>query len=111
MLTARQAEAHRFIFEFMRTNGEAPTYDEMIVGLGWKSRSNIHRVLTGLEERGFIMRTHLRPRNMIILRKPVFHHTAYLKWDDATQELVPLEEVCAKLDRLGLNDSNRDTVD
>ena len=54
-LTPRMRELHDFIVSFEAEHGYSPSYDEMCDGIG-KARSNIHRLVTGLEKRGAVRR-------------------------------------------------------
>ena len=56
MLTQKQKELLLFIHERMQEQGVPPSFDEMKVALDLKSKSGIHRLITGLEERGFLRR-------------------------------------------------------
>ena len=56
MLTRKQHELLRFIHERLREAGIPPSFDEMKDALDLKSKSGIHRLITALEERGFIRR-------------------------------------------------------
>lgn len=56
MLTRRQAELLDFLRVSEATLGYCPSYQEMKHALGLKSASGIHRLVTGLDERGFIRR-------------------------------------------------------
>ena len=70
MLTKKQLELLRFIDSHMKKRGVSPSFDEMKEALGLKSKSGIHRLITGLEERGFIRRLPHRARALEILRRP-----------------------------------------
>ncbi|MEE8392775.1 MAG: transcriptional repressor LexA, partial [Rhodospirillales bacterium] len=70
MLTRKQYELLVYINEQLRESGISPSYDEMKVALGLRSKSGIHRLVTGLEERGFIRRLPHRARAVEILRLP-----------------------------------------
>lgn len=70
MLTRKQHELLTFIHERIRESGVAPSFDEMKDALGLKSKSGIHRLITALEERGFIKRLPHRARALEILRMP-----------------------------------------
>jgi len=70
MLTKKQLELLRFIDREMKKRGVSPSFDEMKDALGLKSKSGIHRLITGLEERGFIRRLPHRARALEILRRP-----------------------------------------
>src|SRR5437868_1016309 len=54
MLTRKQFELLRFIHERLKETGVPPSFDEMKDALDLRSKSGIHRLITALEERGFI---------------------------------------------------------
>jgi repressor LexA len=70
MLTRKQHELLMFINERLSQSGVSPSFDEMKDALGLKSKSGIHRLITGLEERGFIRRLPHRARALEVLRLP-----------------------------------------
>ncbi len=70
MLTRKQYELLMYIDRHLRTHGVSPSFDEMKDALDLKSKSGIHRLITGLEERGFIRRLAHRARALEILRLP-----------------------------------------
>jgi repressor LexA len=70
MLTRKQRELLQFIHARLRRDGVPPSFDEMKDELGLRSKSGIHRLITGLEERGFIKRLAHRARAIEILRLP-----------------------------------------
>ena len=70
MLTRKQYELLQFIDRHLRSRGVSPSFDEMKDALGLKSKSGIHRLITGLEERGFIRRLPHRARALEILKLP-----------------------------------------
>ena len=70
MLTRKQYELLVYIDKQLRHNGVSPSFDEMKDALGLKSKSGIHRLITGLEERGFIRRLPHRARALEVLRLP-----------------------------------------
>ncbi|MDR1827267.1 MAG: transcriptional repressor LexA [Methylobacteriaceae bacterium] len=70
MLTPKQRELLRFIQERLYSDGVPPSYDEMKEKLGLKSKSGIHRLVTALEERGFIRRMPNRARAMEVIKLP-----------------------------------------
>ncbi len=70
MLTRKQYELLIYIDSYLRENGVSPSFDEMKDALRLKSKSGIHRLITGLEERGFIRRLAHRARALEILRLP-----------------------------------------
>lgn len=70
MLTRKQNELLRFIHERVRETGVPPSFDEMKEALELKSKSGIHRLITALEERGFIRRLPNRARALEVIRMP-----------------------------------------
>jgi SOS-response transcriptional repressor LexA len=67
-LTPKQARLLTFIRDYMVTSdGVAPSYEEMLVGTGNKSKANIHRLLAGLAERGHIAQMKNRVRSIVLL--------------------------------------------
>ncbi len=70
MLTRKQKELLNLIRTHLEEGGISPSFDEMRQALGLKSKSGIHRLITGLEERGFIRRLPHRARALEILRLP-----------------------------------------
>ncbi len=70
MLTRRQYEVLVYINDTLQKTGVSPSYDEMKKALGLHSKSGIHRLITGLEERGFIRRLPHHARAVEILRLP-----------------------------------------
>jgi repressor LexA len=70
MLTRKQNELLLFINRHLTEKGVSPSFDEMKEALGLKSKSGIHRLITGLEERGFIKRLPHKARALEVLRLP-----------------------------------------
>lgn len=70
MLTKKQYELLLFINSRLKQTGVSPSFDEMKEALGLRSKSGIHRLMTGLEERGFIRRLPHRARALEVLRLP-----------------------------------------
>ncbi|HTP82966.1 MAG TPA: transcriptional repressor LexA [Alphaproteobacteria bacterium] len=70
MLTKKQYELLLFINKRLNEQGVSPSFDEMKGALGLRSKSGIHRLITGLEERGFIRRLPHRARALEIARLP-----------------------------------------
>ena len=70
MLTKKQYQLLMFIDERLRASGVSPSFDEMKDALGLKSKSGIHRLISGLEERGFIRRLPHRARALEVMRLP-----------------------------------------
>ncbi|SDR06820.1 transcriptional repressor LexA [Pseudovibrio sp. Tun.PSC04-5.I4] len=70
MLTQKQHELLMFIHQRLKEAGVPPSFDEMKDALDLRSKSGIHRLITALEERGFIRRLPNRARALEILRLP-----------------------------------------
>lgn len=70
MLTRKQHDLLSFIHERLRDTGVPPSFDEMKDALELRSKSGIHRLITALEERGFIRRLPNRARALEILKLP-----------------------------------------
>jgi repressor LexA len=70
MLTRKQIELLDFIRIRIEAEGVPPSFDEMKEALGLKSKSGIHRLITALEERGFIRRMAHRARALDIVKLP-----------------------------------------
>lgn len=70
MLTRKQHELLLFIHRHLSAQGVSPSFEEMKDALRLKSKSGIHRLITGLEERGFIRRLPHRARALEVTRLP-----------------------------------------
>jgi repressor LexA len=70
MLTKKQRELLLFINQRLAATGVSPSFDEMKDALNLKSKSGIHRLVSGLEERGFIRRLPHRARALEVVRLP-----------------------------------------
>ncbi len=70
MLTRKQHDLLEFIHKRMQRDGVPPSFDEMKDALDLRSKSGIHRLITALEERGFIRRLAHRARAIEIVRLP-----------------------------------------
>ena len=70
MLTRKQYELLMFIHERVRETGIPPSFDEMKDALDLKSKSGIHRLITALEERGFLKRMEKRARALEVVKLP-----------------------------------------
>src|SRR5882757_9342136 len=82
MLTRKQHELLTFIDRHLRTTGFSPSFEEMKTALNLRSKSGIHRLISGLEERGFLQRRHHRARALEVVRLP----------DDITARAAAIEE-------------------
>jgi repressor LexA len=70
MLTRKQHQLLLFLHAHLGEHGVSPSFDEMKDALGLKSKSGIHRLISGLEERGFIRRLAHRARAIEVVRLP-----------------------------------------
>ncbi|MGF9691220.1 transcriptional repressor LexA [Rhizobium sp. 0TCS1.26] len=76
MLTRKQQELLLFIHERMKESGVPPSFDEMKDALQLASKSGIHRLITALEERGFIRRLPNRARALEVIKLPEAYSAA-----------------------------------
>ena len=83
MLTKKQYQLLMFIDSRLKVVGISPSFEEMKVALNLKSKSGIHRLITGLEERGFIRRLPYRARALEVLKLP--ENTSIFGKDVVTQ--------------------------
>ena len=97
MLTRKQNELLMFINKRLNDDGVSPSFDEMKEALHLKSKSGIHRLITGLEERGFLRRLPHRARALQVLKLP-----------DAAA--MPAPNVTPLLSRAGLAESREGFV-
>ena len=70
MLTRKQHELLTFIDRHLKSTGFSPSFEEMKEALQLKSKSGIHRLISALEERGFLRRRHHRARALEVVRLP-----------------------------------------
>lgn len=70
MLTKKQKDLLLYIHKRVQENGVSPSFDEMKDALDLKSKSGIHRLITALEERGFIRRLAHRARALEVIKLP-----------------------------------------
>jgi repressor LexA len=70
MLTAKQRELLLFIDDRLKESGVSPSFDEMREALDLKSKSGVHRLISALEERGFIRRLPNRARALEVMKLP-----------------------------------------
>ncbi|MFZ9136002.1 MAG: LexA family protein, partial [Candidatus Puniceispirillaceae bacterium] len=68
MLTRKQSELLSYLNEHMQQHKVPPSFDEMRDALGLASKSGVHRLVSGLEERGYIRRLANRARAIEILK-------------------------------------------
>lgn len=93
MLTRKQHELLLYIDKHLRETGFSPSFEEMKEALSLKSKSGIHRLISALEERGFLARRHHRARALEVMRLPedLGRRTAYLpdEEDDSADTFQP----------------------
>ena len=70
MLTKKQKNLLMFINKKLRSSGVSPSYEEMKLSLNLKSKSGIHRLISALEERGFIRRLAHKARALEVIKLP-----------------------------------------
>ncbi len=70
MLTRKQHELLTFIDGHLKSTGFSPSFEEMKEALQLRSKSGIHRLISALEERGFLRRRHHRARALEVMRLP-----------------------------------------
>jgi repressor LexA len=70
MLTRKQHELLLFIDKHLTATGFSPSFEEMKEALNLRSKSGIHRLISALEERGFLRRHHHRARALEVMRMP-----------------------------------------
>jgi len=71
MLTPRQSDLLKYIARYQGENdGVSPSFEQMMTELSLHSKSGVHRLISGLEERGYIRRLHNRARAIAIIIDP-----------------------------------------
>ena len=111
MLTKKQSEILEYISDFMKNKGVSPSFEEMKLALNLKSKSGIHRLISGLEERGFIRRLPHRARALEIIKSPendTLSNTLKLNSDSIAIPFVG--KIAAGLPIEAINNSN-ETID
>ena len=89
MLTRKQNELLNYISDHLKQHEVPPSFDEMRNALGLASKSGVHRLVTGLEERGYIRRLANRARAIEIL-KPYKNGSLVARAAEASKNLVTL---------------------
>ena len=88
MLTAKQRELLLFIDGRLHESGVSPSFDEMREALALKSKSGVHRLISALEERGFIRRLPNRARALEVVKLPEMRPAAQARSTSST--VVPI---------------------
>ena len=89
MLTAKQHELLLFIQRKLEETGISPSFEEMKDALDLKSKSGVHRLISALEERGFIRRLPNRARALEVLRQPENVTARSAPANDTVVQLTP----------------------
>ena len=93
MLTRKQHELLRFIQVRLEESGISPSFEEMKEALDLKSKSGVHRLISALEERGFIRRLPNRARALEVLKQPENVGSSSAPAPTATRVLVASNDV------------------
>jgi repressor LexA len=101
MLTAKQHELLHFIQQKLDASGISPSFEEMKEALGLKSKSGIHRLISALEERGFLRRLPNRARALEVIKVPEAAKSATSKDRD---NVVPMRKPAPALQPIAAND-------
>ena len=101
MLTAKQHELLHFIQQKLDASGISPSFEEMKEALGLKSKSGIHRLISALEERGFLRRLPNRARALEVVKLPEGGKAAGSKDRD---NVVPLRKPAPAMRPIAAND-------
>ncbi len=101
MLTAKQHELLHFIQQKLDASGISPSFEEMKEALGLKSKSGIHRLISALEERGFLRRLPNRARALEVIKLPEAAKSAVRNDRD---NVVPLRKPAPAMRPIAAND-------
>ncbi|MGQ2929545.1 MAG: transcriptional repressor LexA [Sphingopyxis sp.] len=101
MLTAKQHELLHFIQQKLDASGISPSFEEMKEALGLKSKSGIHRLISALEERGFLRRLPNRARALEVVKLPEGGKAAVSTDRD---NVVPLRKPAPAMRPIAAND-------
>ena len=66
-LTKRQHECYQFVLRYIEENGFSPSYEEIKDAMGFSSKSGVHRLVVGLEDRGAIIRKPHQSRSIEVV--------------------------------------------
>jgi len=101
MLTAKQHELLHFIQQKLDASGISPSFEEMKEALGLKSKSGIHRLISALEERGFLRRLPNRARALEVIKVP---EAAKPAGRNDRDNVVPLRKPAPAMRPIAAND-------
>lgn len=102
MLTAKQHELLHFIQQKLDASGISPSFEEMKEALGLKSKSGIHRLISALEERGFLRRLPNRARALEVVKLPEGGKIADMQ--KVRENVIPLRQPAPQLKPIAAND-------
>lgn len=102
MLTAKQHELLHFIQQKLDASGISPSFEEMKEALGLKSKSGIHRLISALEERGFLRRLPNRARALEVVKLPEGGKIADMQ--KVRENVIPLRKPAPQLKPIAAND-------
>ncbi|MDX2210184.1 MAG: transcriptional repressor LexA [Sphingopyxis sp.] len=97
MLTAKQQELLIFIQQRLDASGISPSFEEMKEALGLKSKSGIHRLISALEERGFLHRLPNRARALEVTKLPDALKAETASMRNNRENVVPLRKNPARI--------------
>lgn len=100
MLTAKQHELLHFIQQRLDASGISPSFEEMKEALGLKSKSGIHRLISALEERGFLRRLPNRARALEVVKLPEGGKAT----QSSSDNVVPLRKSPPAMQPIAAND-------
>ena len=95
MLTHQQENLLKFIINFQKKSNVTPSFDEMKIGLGLKSKSWIHRLVSGLEERGYIKKLTNRASAIEVIKNVVPTIHEFDAKDDSSIAVPVLGKIAA----------------
>ena len=90
MLTKKQKELFDYLSNYISKNSISPSFEEMKDAVNLRSKSGIHRLITSLEERGFIKRLKHKARAMEITKKTTNNFSNFDNHNENSSVLIPL---------------------
>ena len=102
MLTGKQHQLLRYLIDYQAEKDITPSFDEMRAAIGLASKSGIHRLVSALEERGYIRKLPNRARAIEILRHPGNEPEAYKASTNViSADFTPANSATVQLPLLG----------
>ena len=105
MLTFQQEKLLKFIIDYQKQNNVTPSFDEMKDGLDLKSKSGIHRIVSALEERGYIKKLNNRARAIEIIKNVNLIYTENGKNKNSIISIPILGKIAAGLPIEAISDN------